>query len=108
MESEKNERQSLRIDHTSQFLCSFPETGEMHPVMMLNYSSDGIYFETKKDVKPGDVVLLYSKGGEFPETVSDALNEGYDTMAYVKIRWCKSLKKEGEILYGAGAEYVIV
>ncbi|MFH1153479.1 MAG: hypothetical protein V1793_06675 [Pseudomonadota bacterium] len=108
MASSKGNRQSLRINHTARFLCTYPDTGKVHEVTMLNYNNDGIYFETVQPIEPGTVVLLYSKGGEFPETVSDMDNREYATMAYAKIRWCRALDKGTGAEFGIGAEYVIV
>jgi hypothetical protein len=108
MASFKGNRQSLRVNHTARFLCTCPDTGAVHEVTMLNYSSDGIYFETVRPLEPGTVVLLHSRGGEFPETVSDADHRGYATMAYARIRWCRPLGQERGASFGVGAEYVIV
>jgi hypothetical protein len=108
MASSKGNRQSLRISHTARFLCTYPDTGMVHEVTMLNYNNDGIYFESIQPIEPGTVVLLYSKGGEFPETVSEADSRDYATMAYARIRWCRDIQGQEPPRFGLGAEYVIV
>ena len=108
MDTGKDNRKNYRTDHDVRFLCTFPETGNCHPIRVLNYSNDGIYFEIFTEIPSGTIVLLYSRGGDFPELVEDSDYRAYNSMAYAKVQWCRKLKGHDASLFGVGAEYVIV
>lgn len=108
MDSEHCIRQSRRIEQKARFLCSCDATEQPFAVTMLNYNNEGVYFVSPRAFDEGDVILLYSRGGEFPETVSKSRTEEYETMAYARVRWCRALGGTHGTGFGIGAEYVVV
>jgi len=116
MNSGTENRKSLRQAHDVKFICKFSETGDYDAVRVKNYSTDGLYFESLRAFEPGKNVLLYSRGGDFPELSDHSDFREYRAMAHAQIRWCAPVKGRVKKFYGggqrkyfgAGAEYTEV
>lgn len=108
MDSDQCIRQSHRTDAAERFLCRLRDTGALFTVTVLNYNSEGVYFVAPQPLSEDAIVLLYSRGGEFPDSASGNGSDDYETMAYARVRWCRILKNGQNFRYGVGAEYVVV
>jgi hypothetical protein len=63
-----------------------------HPVRILNYNENGIYFENLHHIPPCTVLVFYSRGVEFPEHVTDKNLTNFKSMDRAEVKWCKDLK----------------
>lgn len=106
MDTFNNHREGDRTDHRMRILYADTDTGECHPVRLLNYSENGIYFESLHSLKPGTVISFFSRGGIDPSHEIDESCSGYRSMSRAKVKWCRDLKDRDYPYFGIGAEYL--
>ena len=106
MAVEDNQRGEERKTHRMRILYSVEDTGECHPVRLLNFSGTGVYFESLNRIEPGTRIVIHSKGGEQPDHEVDPVCSRYETMSRVRIKWCKELKDRDYPYFGIGGEYL--
>jgi hypothetical protein len=65
-------RQSPRFEHASQVRIKVPQSEKIHNAMMVNYSKEGIYFESDSQFSSGLQVKIGIKNSPYsasPDTV---------------------------------------
>jgi Tfp pilus assembly protein PilZ len=58
-------RQNVRIDHTSVLRIKDLKSGKVHKARMLNYSKNGLYFETDSVLDQGDKICIAIQDSPF-------------------------------------------
>ena len=79
-------RESVRIDHTSVLKIVDLESGKVHRARMLNYSKNGLYFETDSDLRPGNKISIAIQDSPYAE--EPGVVEYYDA----EIMWRKKFE----------------
>jgi len=95
----QEKRNNVRLDESRRISVKDLKAGIFHKVTMLNYSKNGMYFESDSILEPGAEIYL---GIENSSDVSPA-NEYEGTRA--EIRWRKKLKKSF-YNYGYGVKFI--
>ena len=90
-------RNNTRINHTSSLQVKDLQSGKIHKAKMVNFSKEGVYFESDSVLNPGMQVYIGIK------------NSPYDAGADVyraEIRWRKQLKTPlSNHQFGVGVKY---
>jgi hypothetical protein len=91
-------RSSARIDHSSPIQIKDIQSGNLHKAKMLNYSSEGLYFESDSMLSPGMQIYLGIKDSPFAASP--------DILEYrrAEILWRKKLK-QSYYLFGYGVKF---
>ena len=79
-------RENARIDHTSPLKIKDRKSGKIYKARLLNYSKNGLYFETDSMLNPGD--QIYTGIQDSPYAASSGVFEYFKC----EIRWRKKLK----------------
>jgi hypothetical protein len=95
----QEKRNNVRLDESRRISVKDLKAGIFHKVTMLNYSKNGMYFESDSILEPGAEIYL---GIENSSDVSPA-NEYEGKRA--EIRWRKKLKKSF-YNYGYGVKFI--
>ena len=95
----REKRNNVRLDESRRISVKDLKAGIFHKVTMLNYSKNGMYFESDSILEPGAEIYL---GIENSSDVSPA-NEYEGKRA--EIRWRKKLKKSF-YNYGYGVKFI--
>jgi hypothetical protein len=106
MVADINHRRCSRIDHNVRFLYKDASTGECHPVRILNYSDNGVYFESLHCLPPGTEIHFYSRGGKSPENASNENFRSFKPLAKAVVKWCSNLENREYPYFGIGTEYI--
>ncbi len=106
MNSFDNSRKCDRENHNMRIIYTESGSEKCHPVKILNYSENGIYFENLHHIPPGAVLVFYSRGGELPEHVTDKNLRSFKSMARAEVKWCKDLKDREYPHFGVGTQYL--
>ncbi len=92
----KEKRLAMRFTHEEPVILETQE-GDLIGAMVMNYSKNGLYFESNWDVSQGVIVRIRNEA-------TLACPDGGGCCA--EVRWSKSLEgKTTECRYGAGARY---
>lgn len=91
-------RVSARIDHSSPIQIKDIQSGNLHKAKMLNYSSEGLYFESDSMLNSGMQIYLGIKDSPFAPAP--------DVLEYrrAEILWRKKLK-QSYYLFGYGVKF---
>jgi len=103
---ENNQRKTQRAIHSQRLICLEEQTGECHPVRLLNFSKTGVYFESLRKIPPGTRVLIHSRGGARPGHDTDPICSGYKSMSRIQVKWCKTLGGRNYPYFGIGGKYL--
>lgn len=106
MNSFDNSRRCDRENHSMRIIYTESGSEKCHPVKVLNYSENGIYFENLHHIPPGAVLIFYSRGGELPANVTDKNFTSFKSMARAEVKWCKDLKDREYPHFGIGTQYL--
>lgn len=106
MNSFDNNRICDRENHNMRIIYTESGSEKCHPVKILNYSENGIYFENLHHISPGTVLVFYSRGGELPEQVAVKNFTSFKSMARAEVKWCKDLKDREYPHFGVGTQYL--
>ena len=93
-------RQNVRIEHTSVLRIKDLKSGKVHKARLLNYSKNGLYFETDNWLNLGEEVFIGIESS--PYSVS---HDTYECLR-AKIMWRKKLPTS-HFEYGYGVQYSI-
>jgi hypothetical protein len=71
---------------------------------LINFSDDGVYFETGRELKPGVSIFLDMK------RVSSSMIEPKDhqrpkSVSLGEVRWCSDLSRKDQNIYGVGVRF---
>ena len=80
-------RNSTRIDHTSTLQVKDMQSGKIHRAKMLNYSKEGVYFESDSVLNPGMQIYIGIQNSPYSSMP--------DVLEYhrAEIMWRKKLKR---------------
>ena len=98
MDKLKEKRHHARINHNTMATLESLEKGAKENNRMLNFSDDGLYFESDQLLRPGAKVFIRIDNSPHSQTGSYKCH-------HVKIKWGKRLKNS-PYAYGYGAKYV--
>ncbi|MEJ2639560.1 MAG: PilZ domain-containing protein [Desulfosarcinaceae bacterium] len=91
-------RSSARIDHSAPIQIKDIQSGHLHRAKMLNYSSEGLYFESDSMLNPGMRIYLAMKNSPFA-TVPDVIE-----YRQAEILWRQKLK-QSYYTFGYGVRF---
>ena len=91
-------RRSARIDHSSPIQIKDLQSGNLHKAKMLNYSREGLYFESDSLLSSGMQIYLGIKDSPF------AASPDVIECRRAEILWRKKLK-QSYYLFGYGVEF---
>ncbi len=70
----------------------------------MNYSQNGLYFESESALQPGASILIRVQKNLDADTAGN-FREGFRSMALGEVKWCKEFISEGSTCYGVGVKY---
>jgi hypothetical protein len=73
---------------------------------MLNYSQNGLYFESRTPLSTGLSVLIRVQKN-LAENRAAQIREGFRSMALGEVKWCEEFISEGAVYYGVGVKYYL-
>lgn len=100
MKRESERRLNARLPHSSRLKVKDVAKGRFQKGMLINYSRNGLFFETNVAYETGAEVFIAIEDSPF-----DAPADGQDFYLAV-IRHCRELDESSFFLYGCGAELV--
>ena len=100
MDTNPEKRNEARIDHRCPVMIENLNAGVIHKAKMLNYSTNGLYFEADNLLEPGDEIFVGMDDSPFAPT-----KDTYECYR-VKIMWRKKLKTSA-FYYGYGAKQTL-
>ena len=71
---------------------------------MMNYSQNGLYFESESALRPGLSVLIRVQKNLAADTNCE-IKEGFRSLVLGEVKWCKKFISEGAAYYGIGVKY---
>ena len=71
---------------------------------MLNYSQNGLYFESESALNPGMSVLIRVKHNLGADSACE-IREGFRSLVLGEVKWCEEITSEDSVYYGAGIKY---
>ena len=92
-------RESVRIDHTSILKIKDKESGKVHKARMLNYSKNGLYFESDSVLHPGDEICIAIQDSPF------AIKSGELEYYNAEIMWRKKFE-DTFFDFGYGVKFI--
>lgn len=99
VENVNNEmRSSARIDHSSPIQIKDIQSGHLHKAKMLNYSTEGLYFESDSMLNPGTHIYLAIKDSPFA-SVPDVIE-----YRRAEILWRQKIK-QSYYAFGYGVKF---
>ena len=98
MDKLKETRHHARMNHNTMVTLESLDTGAKNNNRMLNFSDDGLYFESDQLLQPGEKIFIRIDNFPYSQT------GGYKCH-HVKIKWGKRLKNS-PYAYGYGVKYV--
>jgi Tfp pilus assembly protein PilZ len=100
MDTNPEKRNNVRIDHRCPVTIENIKAGVMHRAKMMNFSTNGLYFEADNLLQPGEEIFVGIDNSPFASS-----QDTYECYR-VKIVWRKKLKKSA-FYYGYGAKHSI-
>jgi hypothetical protein len=100
MQGNAERRQNARLPHSSRLKVKDVAKGSFLKGMLINFSQNGLFFESNSSFDPGTEVFIAIEDSPF-----DAPAAGQDFYLAV-IRHCRELDEASYFLYGCGAELV--
>ena len=100
MDTNPEKRNNVRIDHRCPVTIENIKAGVMHRAKMMNFSTNGLYFEADNLLQPGEEIFVGIDNSPFASS-----QDTYECYR-VKIVWRKKLKKSA-FYYGYGAKHTI-
>lgn len=91
-------RKSARIDHTSSLKVKNRNSGAVYKARMLNYSYEGLYFESDSVLESGDQIYIGIQNSPYVHA------NGVFEYKRAEIRWRKKIK-DSYFEYGYGVEF---
>jgi hypothetical protein len=91
-------RSSARIDHSAPIQIKDMQSGQLHRAKMLNYSTDGLYFESDSMLNPGMRIYLAIKDSPFA-SVPDVIE-----YRRAEILWRQKIK-QSYYAFGYGVKF---
>jgi hypothetical protein len=73
---------------------------------MMNYSQNGLYFESKSALLQGMSVLVRVQKNLAADTACE-IKEGFRSLALGEVKWCEEFISEGSVYYGVGVKYYL-
>ena len=71
---------------------------------MVNYSQNGMHFESESALKPGTSILIRVQNN-LDADGTFAFEEGFRSMSLGEVKWCKEFISEGSAHYAVGVKY---
>ena len=97
-----------RIDHRrkcdASIVCAYFNKENVCNAKMLNYSRDGMYFESNSLFEEGSNIFFKIKDYLFDATDPD-LFEGLRTASLAQVKWCKNMGGQDASHFGIGVKY---
>jgi len=85
-------------------VCAYFNKENACHAKMLNYSRDGMYFESDSLFKEGSNIFFKIKNCLFAPSDPD-LFEGLRTASLAQVKWCKDMGEKDASHFGIGVKY---
>ena len=79
-------------------------TNQYRPAKVLNYSQDGIYFESDYAFKPRTYIFLRGEG-KSSQSANSSQFDCFRTAAVGEVKWCNETSSDSFYKYGFGLKY---
>jgi hypothetical protein len=73
---------------------------------MMNYSQNGMYFESSSALPLGMSVLIRVQKNLTTDRAGQ-IKEGFRSLALGEVKWCEEFNSEGAVYYGVGVKYYL-
>jgi hypothetical protein len=104
MEDRTEKRSCDRHDQEVPITVAYFNTSRYHSANMLNYSEEGIYFESDFAFQPrASIYIRIEKKLNDPH--KKKIHNGFRSVALGEVKWCKEINKGGSSIYGMGVKY---
>ena len=96
----KEKRKYERHKADASIICSYYNQNHYYPGRMMNYSRNGMYFESDYPFKPGAYIYIRLE--------SDSVDscEGFRTLSLAKVKWCRNTGDIKSARHGIGVRYL--
>lgn len=93
-----------RYDCTFSISCARLNSVRYTQGRMLNYSQDGMYFESRSALPPGMSILIRVQK-DLTGDRACGIREEFKSLALGEVKWCEEIIKEDSVYYGVGVKY---
>ncbi len=85
-------------------IWSYFNRDQVYTGKKLNYSREGVYFESETAPRCGATILIKRHYGT-AETCVLEMREGYREVILGEVRWCNEIRDGSDTYYGIGVHY---
>ena len=85
-------------------IWSYFNRDQVYSGRKLNYSREGVYFESETPPRPGATILIKRHYGSEDNCVFE-MREGYREIILGEVRWCNEIRDGENTYYGIGVHY---
>jgi hypothetical protein len=73
---------------------------------MMNYSQNGLYFESRSALQPGMSVLIRVQKNLAADSACE-IREGFRSLTLGEVKWCEEFISKDSVYYGVGVKYYL-
>jgi hypothetical protein len=106
MKKPGSERVYDRYDCCFSISCARLNSTQYIQGRMMNYSRNGLYFESRSAPPLGATVLIRVQKNLAGDTACE-IQEGFRSLALGEVKWCEEFISEGASYYGVGVKYYL-
>ena len=104
MEDVTEKRNSDRHPCEVPVIWSYFNRDQVYNGRKLNYSREGVYFESDTPPRPGATILIKRHYGSEENCVFE-MREGYREIILGEVRWCNEIRDGDNTYCGVGVQY---
>jgi hypothetical protein len=102
--TDKEKRRQERYNCETHIRWSYFNTTRFSPAKAINFSRNGLYFESTDNIPPGSTILI--KREIFPSDVSNKTPEiCLPSLIVAEVKWCREKAETYGSQFGVGVKY---
>ena len=99
-----DKRRYERIGCEAVIEWSYFNQGVYFDAKLINFSKNGVYFETDRELKPGVSIFLNTKRIS-PSTIKSKGHQRPRSVSLGEVQWCLDLSGRNKSCYGVGVKF---
>lgn len=104
MEDRAEKRSCERHYQEAQITVAYFNTSRHYLATMLNYSEEGLYFESDFAFKSGTSIFIRLEK-RLTDLSEDKIHYGFRSATLGKVKWCREVHNGESFRYGTGIRY---